>query len=224
MFIKDEIKMQTIKWKKKSFTDSVLKKIEGNIGKIIFAYTALIITCTNGFTKVQVESAESINKVNIEKLNFQSSQIEILKAENEQYKNWLLENEKTNPVIYEKFKAMQNQILSLQSKLNSSEANDSTGGGVKNDDGISYHEEYNVYKGRSFMDGQAKVIVGVRNVSPSLQAEISVSEMDGKEMVYNSVAPGKVIPVNEGKYILLVTEVNYLTDRVSFTVKNGGVK
>ena len=109
--------MKSMKWKRNNFTDSILRKVERNLGKIISAYTLLIVASTYNFTKVQVESAEAINKVNVEKLNFQSSQIELLKAENEQYKNWLLENEKANPVMYNKFKDMQKQISLLQEQL-----------------------------------------------------------------------------------------------------------
>ena len=64
------------------------------------------------------------------------------------------------------------------------------------------------------------MVVGVRNISPSLQAEISVSELEGKGMFYDSVTPGKVLQVNGGKYRLLIIEVNYLMDRVSFIVEN----
>ena len=76
-----------------------------------------------------------------------------------------------------------------------------------------------IRKGSSFYDEQANILVGVGNVDVTRSAEIVVNTFSPKEEEKLKVSPGSAIQLNNGDYVLLVTDVEFITDQVSFILK-----
>ncbi|WP_225758925.1 hypothetical protein [Leclercia sp. Marseille-Q4284] len=205
--------------KRKKWSQVLLNGAENNFGKVMFAYTVSVIIGTYSISKIQTESAESINRMNQEKIEYYYKQIENLRAENEQYKKWLLESEKATPVMYEKFTQMQAQIVTLKADINSQHP---VPGQKDKDDNVSLASiavNYDVNKGQSVFDANANVFIGVKRVNVSATAEITVSDVKGGQVKNLTISPGEAISVNNGKFLILPTEINYVFDRVSFLIK-----
>lgn len=124
-----------------------------------------------------------------------------------------MENEKVSPVLYEKFEKSNMEIANIQNNKS-------------NDENLTQKdlfETYLVRKGSSFYNPQANLLVGVSNVDINRSADVIVNTISHQEAQKIKVTPGSAIQISNGDFVLLVTDVEFITDQVNFTLKTNDI-
>lgn len=119
---------------------------------------------------------------------------------------------------------MNAEIASLCSEKNKVIAN--TSNDKSNDKNFTQKdlfETYLVKKGSSFYNPQANLLVGVSNVDINRSADIIVNTISHQETQKIKVTPGSAIQISNGDFVLLVTDVEFITDQVNFTLKTNDI-
>lgn len=119
---------------------------------------------------------------------------------------------------------MNAEIASLRSEKNKVIAN--TSNDKSNDKNFTQKdlfETYLVKKGSSFYNPQANLLVGVSSVDINRSADIIVNTISHQETQKIKVTPGSAIQISNGDFVLLVTDVEFITDQVNFTLKTNDI-
>lgn len=187
---------------------------------VLITYTLSIFISAYTLVQSRVETEKSITNQYKIKLDLLEKDMSQIKLENEQYKTWLLENEKINPTLYEKFQKLNAENAELRREKK--ETNPNIPNEKANEENFTQMpliKKYMIQKGASFYNEQANVLVGVRNVDVTRSAEIVVNTFSPKKEEKLKVSPGSAVQLNNGDYVLLVTDVEFITDQVSFILK-----
>ncbi|MDZ5700949.1 hypothetical protein [Enterobacter ludwigii] len=207
-------------YKRKKFITGLGDSLQKHSVTVLITYTLSIFISAYTLVQSRVETEKSITNQYKIKLDLLEKDMSQIKLENEQYKTWLLENEKINPTLYEKFQKLNAENAELRrekKEINPNISNEQDN--EKKLTQIPLFKKYMIRKGASFYDEQANILVGVGNVDVTRSAEIVVNTFSPKEEEKLKVSPGSAIQLNNGDYVLLVTDVEFITDQVSFILK-----
>ena len=207
-------------YKRKKFITGLGDSLQKHSVTVLITYTLSIFISAYTLVQSRVETEKSITNQYKIKLDLLEKDMSQIKLENEQYKAWLLENEKINPTLYEKFQKLNAENAELRREKKETNPNISNEqDNEKKLTQIPLFKKYIIRKGSSFYDEQANILVGVDNVDVTRSAEIVVNTFSPKEEERLKVSPGSAIQLNNGDYVLLVTDVEFITDQVSFILK-----
>ncbi|WP_336218030.1 hypothetical protein [Enterobacter hormaechei] len=207
-------------YKRKKFITGLGDSLQKHSVTVLITYTLSIFISAYTLVQSRVETEKSITNQYKIKLDLLEKDMSQIKLENEQYKAWLLENEKINPTLYEKFQKLNAENAELRREKKETNPNISNEqDNEKKLTQIPLFKKYMIRKGSSFYDEQANILVGVGNVDVTRSAEIVVNTFSPKEEERLKVSPGSAIQLNNGDYVLLVTDVEFITDQVSFILK-----
>lgn len=207
-------------YKRKKFITGLGDSLQKHSVTVLITYTLSIFISAYTLVQSRVETEKSITNQYKIKLDLLEKDMSQIKLENEQYKAWLLENEKINPTLYEKFQKLNAENAELRREKKETNPNISNEqDNEKKLTQIPLFKKYMIRKGSSFYDEQANILVGVGNVDVTRSAEIVVNTFSPKEEEKLKVSPGSAIQLNNGDYVLLVTDVEFITDQVSFILK-----
>ncbi|VAK71377.1 hypothetical protein [Enterobacter hormaechei] len=207
-------------YKRKKFITGLGDSLQKHSVTVLITYTLSIFISAYTLVQSRVETEKSITNQYKIKLDLLEKDMSQIKLENEQYKAWLLENEKINPTLYEKFQKLNAENAELRREKKETNPNISNEqDNEKKLTQIPLFKKYMIRKGASFYDEQANILVGVGNVDVTRSAEIVVNTFSPKEEEKLKVSPGSAIQLNNGDYVLLVTDVEFITDQVSFILK-----
>ena len=207
-------------YKRKKFITGLGDSLQKHSVTVLITYTLSIFISAYTLVQSRVETEKSITNQYKIKLDLLEKDMSQIKLENEQYKAWLLENEKINPTLYENFQKLNAENAELRREKKETNPNISNEqDNEKKLTQIPLFKKYMIRKGSSFYDEQANILVGVGNVDVTRSAEIVVNTFSPKEEERLKVSPGSAIQLNNGDYVLLVTDVEFITDQVSFILK-----
>lgn len=207
-------------YKRKKFITGLGDSLQKHSVTVLITYTLSIFISAYTLVQSRVETEKSITNQYKIKLDLLEKDMSQIKLENEQYKAWLLENEKINPTLYEKFQKLNAENAELRREKKETNPNISNEqDNEKKLTQIPLFKKHMIRKGSSFYDEQANILVGVGNVDVTRSAEIVVNTFSPKEEERLKVSPGSAIQLNNGDYVLLVTDVEFITDQVSFILK-----
>lgn len=207
-------------YKRKKFATRMSSVLQKHSGAIFLTYTLSIFISAYTLVQSRVETEKAITNQYKIKLDLLEKDMAQIKSENSQYKEWLLENEKINPILYEKFKNLNEEISELRRKEKDFPTNSHPEN--RNEENLTemdLFENYVVRKGSSFYNEKVNVLVGVGNVDVNRNADIIVNTLSPKEEQKLKVTPGSAVQLMNGKFVLLITDVEFITDQVSFSLK-----
>lgn len=211
-------------YKRKKIRTIVADGLQKHSAAVLITYTLSIFISAYTLVQSRVETEKSITNQYKIKLDLLEKDMAKIEVENQQYKSWLLENEKVSPVLYEKFEKLNMEIANLRSEKNEIIAN--VQNNKSNDKNLTQKdlfETYLVKKGSSFYNPQANLLVGVSNVDINRSADIIVNTISHQEAQKIKVTPGSAIQISNGDFVLLVTDVEFITDQVNFTLKTNDI-
>ena len=216
-----------VRSKKKRKIDQLIPFFQHNAGKAIVIYTIGVFASAYSLVQSQVDSANAIKNQYMVKLDLVEKENNELKSEIKQYRDWLIENEKINPYLYEKFKGMENELYRLNNEINTNSLNNKPkesdkGTDVVNSTEMFIEQRYEVKAGSSFINNVANVMIGVSKVNVTKEAEINVNDYGSGKSEKIKVSSGDSISIKDNKYVILITDVEFLTDTVTFVLKTKG--
>ena len=101
-------------YKRKKFITGLGDSLQKHSVTVLITYTLSIFISAYTLVQSRVETEKSITNQYKIKLDLLEKDMSQIKLENEQYKAWLLENEKINPTLYEKFQKLNAENAELR--------------------------------------------------------------------------------------------------------------
>lgn len=192
------------------FEDNPIKSVISHtclVGATIWAVSYFILD----ENKVNVYKAASEQYK--AKVSVLENEISSLKAENERYRSWLLEDPKS-------FLALESKIKSLEVSLEEANKFPKVKAEEKVPVALLYEFSKDFYKGESFTDPKTKVVIGVSGVTPEYTANGVVFLPGGEKVELTEAKPGTTWGFDKGgkKYNLTLDSVNWLNNSVKASV------
>lgn len=191
---------------------------EDNPTKSVISYTFVVGAVVWGFSNFILDE----NKVNFykavseqynAKVSVLENEVSTLKAENDRYRSWLMQDKKSFPSLESKIKDLE---IALDEAIN----RPATTGGVAVPEPQLYEFSKSFNKGESFIDPKTKAVIGVSDVASDYTARIVVALPNGEKKEITGAKPGTTWSFDKGgrKYNLTLDSVNWLNNSLKASV------
>ncbi|MCS3601961.1 hypothetical protein M2371_001147 [Buttiauxella sp. BIGb0471] len=167
--------------------------------------------------KAETETSKAETSVYKAKLEILEKEVDATRAENNQYKEWLMNSEQVSPIFYEKIKKLQKDNKDANELIASLRQDDVVMPGLLPIKTTSYE----VARGQSITDEQYGVVIGVHAISITGNASLTISYVTpGLSTVEDNMIVGtvKTFHVGKVKCKLVINEINYVADKIQVTL------
>lgn len=193
---------------------------EENATKSVIMHTLVVATATWAIStyvleddklnlaRSQLESHKTISDQYKSKVDLLQKDVEALRAENAEYRQWLSSMDNSIPTIVPRIIALQKNIDLLKAES------------ASNGRPTQQPTNYSARTGSAFIDERTGLVFTVRSTSPDHMAKVSVV-LPGKETrIDDNIAPGHQWTFShQGEnYKITVTTITFLSDTVLFRI------
>ncbi|WP_313399896.1 hypothetical protein [Stenotrophomonas sp.] len=198
---------------------------ENNASKSVIAYTILIGGATwaistfilkdnrLGLAQSQLESQIALTEQYKSKVDLLQRDIELIRSENTEYRQWLGEIKDAIPAIAPRIINLKGDIARLEAEVTSLRA--------ENPHAASTPVEHSASLGSAFIDEATGLIFTVKKTTPERMATVLVHFPESGSAIESEIDPGKrwEFKANNKKYRLTVTEITFILDTVRFRIE-----
>lgn len=167
--------------------------------------------------KAKAENADAISEQYKAKVSVLELELSRLKAENERYLSWLVQDPKSIPALENKIKALENDLTAAKAINESKPISETSREKPKP---LPYVFSGSFLKGGSFVDPKTKATLGISDISPDYTAT-GVLYLPGDKFIdLKYVKPGATWRFQQGNiwYQITLNEINWINNSLKASV------
>ena len=197
---------------------------ELNATKSVIAYTLVIAAATwatstfvlqdnrISLLRSEVDSQKTLVKQYKSKVDLLQRDLDVLRAENSEYRMWLGQTKDAIPSIVPRLSELKAKVATLEA--------DNATMRTSNPNASASAKEESATRGRAFIDPGTGIILTVKGTTTDRTAEIILKLPESLNTIEQTVNPGAQwkFAVDKKLYMLTITEISFVGDVVRFTI------
>jgi len=196
---------------------------ENNPTKSILSYTLVVAGATwatstfilqdnrLSLAKSELESQKTLAEQYKAKADLLQKDIEVVRAENSEYRAWLSQSKDAVPIIMPRLTELKTKVAELETEAKQLKSNPGS---------VHLVEDKAAKVGKAYVDESIGLIVTVQQVSPAREAQLILQFPDRSAPIQEEAPPGKQwkFKSKDTSFQLTLTEIDFYRSEVKFRV------